>query len=155
MVDVPALTELSGVRPFGAVIQRASVNLGSGALDVGLFLGRFGDLVHPALRPAYATLPSWLPRVAKGLAGNATLVHLDCSAKNIYIPHDRNRAPRLFDWALFRAGPAALDLATLLCYSVAPGEHEQLPELTRRYHALLTDGACAATRTTSSGAPSS
>jgi hypothetical protein len=132
--NAPALTQLGGVRPFGAVIQRAA-----GALDSRLFLERFGELVHPQLRPAYAALPDWLPRVAEGLDGDVTLVHLDCSAKNIYIPHDRNRAPLLFDWALFRSGPAALDLATLLCYSVAPAQHRRLPELTRRYHALLTE----------------
>jgi Ser/Thr protein kinase RdoA (MazF antagonist) len=137
--NAPALSQLRGVRQFAAVIERAHYNARTGALDARMFLERFGDLVHPALRPAYATLPDWLPRVAKGLAGNVTLVHLDCSAKNIYLPHDRNRAPLLFDWALFRCGPAALDLATLLCYSVDPAQHEQLPELTRRYHALLTE----------------
>jgi len=141
--DDPSLNDMSGVRPFDAVIRRAIVNLRNGELDIHRFLDRFGALVDPALVDAYAAMPQWMEQVALGLAGRSTLIHLDCSAKNLFIPRDPQRAPVLFDWALFRSGHPALDLATLLCYSMDPEEHDRMPALVRGYHEqLATLGVC-------------
>jgi aminoglycoside phosphotransferase (APT) family kinase protein len=133
----PALALMTGVRPFDAAIRRAIDRLRNVDLDVRGFLDRFGGLVHPAVVDYYATMPLWMERVADGLSTTFTLVHLDCSAKNLFIPHDQRRDPVLFDWALFRSGNPALDLATLLCYSTDPAEHDRLPDLVRDYHGKL------------------
>lgn len=135
--DVPALAEMSGVRSFEPVIRNAIVRLRDGGLDVHRFLDRFDALVDPVLVDYYATMPEWMERVAGGLSGHQTLIHLDCSAKNLFIPRDPQRGPVLFDWALFRCGHPALDVATLLCYSMDPVEHHRMPELVYGYHARL------------------
>jgi thiamine kinase-like enzyme len=133
------LAHLEGVRAFDAVIRNAIVRLRSGALDVPRFMDRFGDTLGPTLRAYYLSMPVWMEQVADGFSGNVTLIHLDCSAKNLFIPRDRRRDPILFDWALFRSGNPALDLATLLCYSMNPSEHQLMPELVGRYHNKLTE----------------
>ena len=128
-----SLARMPGVRTFDAAIQRAIVNLNAGALDVPRFLDRFGQLIHPATIAAYRSMPGWMARVAEDFSDSFTLIHLDCSAKNIFIPDDQSRMPVLFDWALVRSGNPGLDLATLLCYSMAAADHLRIPELLRYY----------------------
>jgi thiamine kinase-like enzyme len=137
--NAPMLASMPGVRAFEPTIRRAIANLRTGDLSVRRFLDRFGSLVHPALIDYYVTMPNWMEQVADGLSKNFTLIHLDCSAKNLFIPRDPRRDPVLFDWALFRRGNVALDLATLLCYSMDPAEHDRLPELVWNYHAKLIE----------------
>jgi len=131
------LARMREVRAFAPVIRDAIVKLRNGVLDVRWFVDRYRDLVHPAVAGYYATMPGWMEQVADGFSEVSTLIHLDCSAKNLFIPRDPGHDPVLFDWALFRRGNPALDLATLLVYSMDPAEHHRLPNLVRFYHNML------------------
>ncbi len=134
----PDLHRIDDIRDFEPVILNAIANLRDGALDVDGFLNRFADLMTPSMARCYALMPVWMERVAEGVSGNATLIHLDCSAKNVFIPRDPRCDPVLFDWALFRRGNPAFDVATLLVYSMDPSEHDRILGLVRVYHDLLT-----------------
>ncbi|MEZ4573179.1 MAG: hypothetical protein R2849_23245, partial [Thermomicrobiales bacterium] len=54
-------------------------------------------------------------------------------------PDDADRVLVMFDWALFAAGNPALDLATLLCQSVDPADHDRLRALVGTYHAMIVE----------------
>ena len=133
------LAGMAGVRTFESAIGSAIVRLRNSDLSVRRFLDRFGELVDRAVGGYYEAMPSWMERVKDGLSHNFSLVHLDCSGKNLFIPHDRRRDPVLFDWALFRSGNVGIDLATLLCYSMDPAEHHLMPDLVRSYHTELVE----------------
>lgn len=130
------LAGMDGIRKFDT-IGRAITVLRSPESPLPDFLERFGHLIDPAVAGYYATMPHWMEQVEAGLSDRFTLVHLDCSAKNLFIPADLEREPVLFDWGLVRAGNPGIDLATLLCYSMDPREHDRMPDLVKSYHAKI------------------
>ncbi|MGA7672676.1 MAG: phosphotransferase [Nitrolancea sp.] len=132
----PLLDELPGIRRFDAM-RRTIVRLDQDISAVIGFLERFGKLINPAVAEYYATLPEWIEPVEAKLSQTLTLIHLDAQSKNIFIPTDSTRNPVLFDWALFVAGNPALDLATLLSFSVDRREHGRLEQPVRQYHEML------------------
>lgn len=107
-----------------------------------VFFERFEHLVPAHLREAVLTITEWAPRVAARVASSGvTLVHGDCSVKNLFFPDNPTAPVVAFDWSLVGRGPAARDLVNLVVVSMKPEVRRAAERpVIRAYHDALVEG---------------
>ncbi len=127
-----------GMRKFDSTTKRVADLLSDPQKGlVSGFLEKLGDQLSTDMRRFFETMPVWMNSLAAMPSEQSTMIHYDCSAKNIFFPSDIEQPPVFFDWAFVHFGPAAADLAVLTGTSLSVEDQPLVPDMLDAYLELL------------------
>ncbi len=123
----PRLGELGWLPRFGETLDERLAELSNRRRA---FFGRYGDAVPGDVRALTAAIGPEHAGLFAGLAGPATLLHVDCHADNVAF---LDGEPVLFDWQGVARGAGTVDIAHFLASALRGADRAAEPALFARW----------------------